>query len=220
MKLHWNRLGRARRSFLLEVAAQPVVRRFTLAGGSGLALLADHRNSEDFDFFVESPALRLPDMQPLKRFLGGRPGFRIRAEEPGTLHLDAEGVHMSYLATPYSAMRPPVRAGGLVIAHPVEIGLMKLSAIVSRGARKDFIDLACVLDRWASLKILLGLARKKYASSGDFVAIVQRPLVYFAEADAEPDPDCLDPRYAWNRVKDRIEKEARTALSSFVPPPR
>jgi hypothetical protein len=117
-------------------------------------------------------------------------------------------------------MKPPVLAGGLVIANPVEIGLMKLSAIVSRGARKDFIDLACVLDRYAAMGTLLKLAARKYAASGDFIALVQRPLVYFAEADGERDPDRLDPRYAWAGVKAAIEVEARKALSSLLAKPR
>ena len=216
LRLFWGRLGSRRRAFLGQLAALPSLGRFTLAGGTGLALVANHRNSVDFDFFYLSPHLHLPPLSSVKAFLGKKPGFRVRLEDPGTLHADADGTHLSFLATSYPWMRPPIRDGRLAIAHPVDIGLMKLSAIISRGSRKDFIDLACILDRFVSLRTLLRLAERKYAGTGDFIAVLQKPLLYFAEAAMEPDPDQLDRRYRWGRVTMLIETEARKILPKLL----
>jgi len=65
---------------------------------------------------------------------------------------------------------------------------MKLSAIVSRGSRRDFIDVACILENYADLPELLRLAPAKFPESPDFAVTALRALVYFDDAEKEDDP--------------------------------
>jgi hypothetical protein len=167
----------------------------------------------DLDFFRESPDVEIPPMTRFRRDLlkGG-----IRGEEKGTLHAEIGGIHFSLLATPYHLARRTVRTGNLSMADPVDIGLMKLAAIVQRGSKRDFVDLACILDRHISLEDLLKLAEKKYPQSRDFTVQALRALVYFDDAEKERTPILLDLRYTWEKVKPFIETQVKKALPRII----
>ena len=62
---------------------------------------------------------------------------------------------------------------------------MKISAIASRGSRKDFIDLHYMIKHFLRLDDYLQLYMKKYENRD--IGHVVRSLVYFADAEAEPD---------------------------------
>ena len=203
-----------------RLAAHPELRKFVLAGGTALAMQEGPRASADLDFFVVSAALALPPLAGVRRDILGRGRGGIRSEERGTLHATAGGVHVSLLATPYPFLRPVRQAGSLRLAHPVDIGLMKLAAVVQRGSRRDFMDIACILDRHLTLGGLLRLAKKKYPEVRDFVPQALRALVYFADAEREPDPPRLDGRYAWSIVKRRIEQAVRVETGRRFGRPR
>lgn len=207
--LHWGVLPEGGRTALGAIAGHPDLRAFRLAGGTALALQEGHRASADLDFFVASPRLTLPSLDRFRRdALGGGRG-EVRSEAPGTLHATTRGMHLSLLATTSPWVRPARRLAGLRLAHPVDIGLMKLGAAVQRGSRRDFVDLACILDRRISLAALLRLTRRKYPEVRDFVPQALRALVYFADAEREPDPPRLVPEFAWPRVKRSLEAAVR-----------
>ncbi len=75
---------------------------------------------------------------------------------------------------------------------------MKLSAIASRGMRKDFVDMHHLITHFRPLEAYLELYTKKYATHD--VGHVVRSLVYFADADAEPDIEMRHP-LDWPRLK-------------------
>jgi hypothetical protein len=88
---------------------------------------------------------------------------------------------------------------------------MKLSAIASRGAARDFWDLhtiiratQCLLDHY------LTEFQRKYPVED--LGHVVRSLVYFGEADAAPLPAGLSPQ-AWSSIKNDFEAWARAATS-------
>ena len=172
-----------------------------LAGGTGLALRAGHRKSEDLDFFRHEPGLVLRARDRLKHALTQAGRYRLLSEDEGTLHLVFGDVRVSVLAYRAPLLRKPDRIGAARVAHPVDIGLMKLSAIIGRGARKDFLDIACVLREHARLAALLRLAPAKFPESRDIVFLALKSLVYFADAEAEPDPVILRDEYRWSSVK-------------------
>jgi hypothetical protein len=85
------------------------------------------------------------------------------------------------------------------LASPVDIGVMKLSAINSRGTRRDFVDLYCLRDI-APLERLLQLAEVKYADRPSFLDITVRALAYFADAEQQPMPRMLWGSVQWADV--------------------
>ena len=64
---------------------------------------------------------------------------------------------------------------------------MKLSAVSSRGSKKDFIDLFFLKDIF-TWEILIKSFQEKYANSGYNLYHVIKSLAYFDDANDEPIP--------------------------------
>ena len=54
----------------------------------------------------------------------------------------------------YRWLKEPVREEGLVLASIEDIAAMKVAAVVGRGTKKDFIDLAFLLDYFSFKDIM------------------------------------------------------------------
>jgi hypothetical protein len=83
---------------------------------------------------------------------------------------------------------------------------MKLSAITSRGARRDFIDLYVASTRFG-LEHLLDLFRAKFARVSFNQVHLLKSLTYFEDAEREPQPDLLI-SIPWEEVKYFFTREA------------
>ena len=79
---------------------------------------------------------------------------------------------------------------------------MKLNAIANRGCKKDFWDCAELL-RTFSRDELLGFCAGKYAN--DSLWNVEKSLVYFDDAEGEPDPRDLRGQ-TWEDIKQIIRQ--------------
>ncbi len=184
----------------------PGLKRFYLAGGTALALRLGHRKSKDFDFFSADFEKGEAGTLPIKDLLSGLPGFEVRSEGDGTLHTVIAGIETSFLRYRYALLAPTQDWQGLAVASIEDIGLMKIGAIIGRGCRRDFRDLREVC-RNIDLERLLSLGRKKFPESEDFLFQAARALVYFDDAEAEPDPPPLKPE-PWRAVRRYFEAEA------------
>jgi predicted nucleotidyltransferase component of viral defense system len=91
------------------------------------------------------------------------------------------------------------------LAHLEDIAAMKLEAITNRGSRKDFIDVAVLLERF-SLKQMLGWYHKKYPKG--LTLHVLRSLAYFEDAEKTDMPFMLKP-LTWKVAKERISDAVR-----------
>ena len=81
----------------------------------------------------------------------------------------------------------------------------ELEAITNRGSKKDFIDVAVLLD-YFSLKQLLELYHRKYPQG--LKLHVLRSLVYFEDAEETDMPLMLKP-LTWEAAKERISDAVR-----------
>ena len=83
---------------------------------------------------------------------------------------------------------------------------MKLSAIVSRGTKKDFIDLFYLLKSF-TLEELFQYYSQKYPVE-DYSYILLKSLVYFEDAEQDPMP-LLYEAVRWKDVKSTIIETVR-----------
>lgn len=187
---------------------------FYLAGGTALALTFGHRVSVDLDFFSGSNSLGFVERQPLPADLKAL-GAVIEEQKDGAVHALYKTTHISFFRYRYPLLRPLRRWRGLSIAHPVDIGLMKVNAVIGRGSRKDFVDLYVILKKEISLPRLLKLSAKKFPDAGDFTLQACRALVYFADADKEP-PIKMIQNISWLEVKRFFETEIRRVARPFL----
>ncbi len=103
---------------------------------------------------------------------------------------------------------------GVKLASIEDIALMKLDALLSRAARKDFYDLYFICQK-IPLRSLLNLAPQKYANIRDFEVQTVKRLVYFESADVEVDPMMLQP-VSWEAVKAFFIQQAKEIGSSWI----
>lgn len=180
-------------------------RGFYLAGGTALALIYRHRESEDFDFFSPDGF----DPQELfvlccSHFSGMRVTQTLISEN--TLWVTVDGVKLSFFTLSRPLIEPLIITDYLDIASIRDIAAMKMWAIQARATEKDYIDLAHITDT-LSIVDLLSVFREKY---GDIISesILLKALVYFE--DVIPAPiRIIDPRYSWENSKKILEKKVR-----------
>lgn len=167
---------------------------FYLAGGTGLALQFGHRLSRDLDFFhpehFNEDAL-LQRLQVLQ-------GFALVAKAPYTIHATVQSTKVSFLGYAYPMLYAASAFRGVPVGDPRDIACMKVSAIASRGTRRDFVDLYLCALRYGLAEILRMFDRK-YAQTHFSRIHILKSLTYFADAAKDPMPHMLQP-LDWDKV--------------------
>lgn len=92
---------------------------------------------------------------------------------------------------------------GALMAGLDDLAAMKLSAIAQRGAKKDFVDIAAIGRKHASLSDMLRCYQKKYAIKN--IAHVLYGLAYFDDANAQLMPKMLW-KLPWAEVRTTVER--------------
>jgi Nucleotidyl transferase AbiEii toxin, Type IV TA system len=197
MKIHREILGRLQRKALTEVGPAAAAAGFYLGGGTALALRLGHRLSVDLDWFSDA---RLGDPARLAAELrqAGAPLVTTMMAE-GTLYGTVERVPTSFLQYPYARLRPLGRARGFRIASLDDLACMKLSAVVDRGSRKDFVDIFALCREHRPLPELLALYARRFATADPGHVMVA--LSYFADAEQAPMP-----RMIWDVDWDTVKR--------------
>lgn len=173
---------------------------FALAGGTSLALRLGHRISTDLDWFT----VQAFEPEALATDLGIGPDSIIGVAA-GTLRLRADDIKVEFLRHAYPRLKEDDRMEGLSLWSLQDVAAMKLNAIANRGSKKDFFDLAALLSS-TPLPDLLGHYRAKYRPASMLMLI--RSLVWFEDADSEPDPISLSD-CSWESVKECIRLSVR-----------
>ena len=213
--LHWEALEPNSREAFAMVSRALTGGAHYLAGGTALALMEGHRISVDLDVFTHA----MTDIEAvLGRLRGQVPELSVTSVSAGTLYVEVLGVQVSVIEYGYPLLGPTVSSNGsgLVLASRDDIATMKLSAIASRGSRKDFVDLWVLLSRHRSLREYLKLFEQKFAVRD--VGHVVRSLVHFDDAESDP-PLRLLADIEWELVKrdfrshvDRLLADCRTTV--------
>ena len=191
-----NNLARLRKAELLAD--------FYLAGGTGLALQLNHRVSLDLDFFTKKDIDTKLLIQKIKNL--GK--FSVEKESENTLIGTFEGTRMTFLKYDYPLLFPLKKLERIKVADGRDIGCMKISAISSRGTKKDFIDLYFLCQKAISLRELLELFKKKYKSVDYNMMHILKSLVYFGDAEKDPLPKMISP-ISWKEVKNFFKAEIK-----------
>ena len=213
--VHWEAVTPELRDLLQFIGTCPFVKRFYLAGGTALALRLGHRRSIDLDFFSNVDTVSRTTRQEILRALASRDAQAIEATE-GNLLLDVQGVHVGFFSYSYPLLDPTEDVQGAAVASITDIGLMKLDALISRGARKDFYDLYWIAQQ-LPLADLLEMGREKYPYARDFEWLAVEGLVYFDNADRDV-PPLLVEDVPWEEVKVFFQTEARRLGDMWLRP--
>ncbi|KAB2958347.1 MAG: nucleotidyl transferase AbiEii/AbiGii toxin family protein [Thermoanaerobaculia bacterium] len=193
---------------LAALAGRPWSADFYLAGSAALALHLDHRPVRDLDLMGGTRRLQPPERRDLLAdLLALDPATRVETARDGYLFIRfPDEVALRLFWYPYPLVDPLEERDGLAVASLVDLGLMKLGALISRGTRRDFVDLHLIARR-LPLDELLERAGEKFGHVGDFAVQATKALADFSEADEEPLPALAEP-LAWQAVRDWARGEA------------
>jgi hypothetical protein len=83
---------------------------------------------------------------------------------------------------------------------------MKVQAVLGRARKKDFWDIATLLEHY-TVDDFTQFHKEKYSTQNLFVTVPQA-ISYFADAEDDLDPKSLKGQ-TWESVKSTIQKEVR-----------
>lgn len=205
---------RTLRKLLAKLAAAGLTRECYLGGGTGLALLLGHRRSVDLDFFSRTNRLDAEGRRALLSQLRRLPGWTLVEAKDGTVHGRVGRVRVSVFWYEQPLVASLIRQGPIRIASLEDLALMKMGAIIGRGARKDFVDLY-VICRRIPLAQLLKLGRRKFKDYRDFTLQALKALAYFEDAERDP-PVVTIPAVAWGQIKAFFMREVRALAAGHL----
>lgn len=183
---------------------------FALVGGTALSLKLGHRISEDLDLFSVEPF----DKDKLIEVLENRFGERFSYEERGNAlgvfcHID--NVKVDIVKFLHPLIRPIIVEEKIRLYSDEDIIAMKVAAILRRAKKKDFWDIAELLNHY-QVDDFVKFFYEKYPKQMLAISIPQ-VMTYFADADLEQDDPVSLKGQTWNSVKKHISKHVNKYLS-------
>ncbi|MDE3091970.1 MAG: nucleotidyl transferase AbiEii/AbiGii toxin family protein, partial [Chloroflexota bacterium] len=137
---HWQAVVPKTRQLLAILGTMPLLHPFYLGGGTALALRLGHRISQDLDLFANIENLTDDLRRSIVAELRHEHAVTILQDSPLGLVIEVDGLAMSYFTYGYPLLAPTDSVSGIEIAGLMDVGLMKLDALMGRGMRKDFYD--------------------------------------------------------------------------------
>jgi len=211
-KLFFETITEDMRLVLSGFSQTEIGARFYLAGGTALSLQLGHRRSVDLDFF--SPTEDIPTIRPVleESLAAFHPTLADSAW--GNLVYLAQDVRVGFYGYGFPLVAPLAEIENLRLASLEDIALMKLDALLSRAARKDFYDLYFICQK-ISLRQLFDLAPRKYSNVRDFEVQTVKRLVYFENAEVDIDPVMLQ-SVSWRAVKEYFIQQAKEISADWM----
>jgi len=181
---------------------------FYLAGGTALALQFGHRTSVDLDFYTKK------HFSPIKLTKDFKKVFKNNLKElrtaEDTLWLKIENTDLSFFKYPYRLIRPLVNYETIKIASTEDIIAMKLEAIITRGKKRDFIDMYFIMKKYGIEKALNFFKEKYPEAFNEYNCITG--LTYFEDAERGEQGRkriYIYSKIDWTSIKNYIEKEVK-----------
>ena len=182
---------------LKQLMQDTMLQDFYLAGGTGLALHLGHRESIDIDLFHNSDF----DSRLVCSHLEQKYQAEDLIHELNTARVSINGIKVEFLTHTYPLIEDLSLIDGIRVASLKDLAAFKLNAVAGRGSKKDFWDVAILLDHY-SMKQMLDFFSQKYPAADLWHLI--KSLTYFGDTEAEQ-IEILDLQgKSWELIKNHI----------------
>ena len=192
---------------LIKCMKLPSLAPFILVGGTALSLQYGHRMSIDLDFFGTVDQL---DSEAIKTELDSIGNTIFSSESSVMLGFYVNEVKVDIVKYKYKLIENPIIIDSIRMAHPKDIGAMKLAAVSGRGKKKDYYDLFFLLQKY-SLSQLMEFNKLKFPDSNEM--IILKSIGYFEDADNDADAILFE-KISWNEVKRSNNQHLKNYLNS------
>jgi len=181
----------------------PELADFSLVGGTALALRYGHRKSVDLDLFSSSEFDTDTVITALEKT------FPITFKHISTNSIGIFGyidnVKIDLIKYHFHpVIAPIVEEENIRFASSEDIMAMKVNAILRRGVKKDFCDIAELFEHF-SVEEVIDNHIKKYPTQMLLISI-PRALIFFDDADTSDDPVYLKGQ-TWSGIKRKIRNK-------------
>jgi hypothetical protein len=196
------------------VASAPLTKRWGayLAGGMGLALQLGHRRSADFDWFTPKT---LPPSELLADLRSTALTVQVRQNDEGTFLGQVGTVDYSVFRYTYPLVDAPAVIDGCAVASLRDIAAMKMTAIVQRATKRDYVDLHAIFtSKRLGVRDVISTMQAKFPRADPSLAI--RGLTYFRDVERDPMPQMIAST-SWEGVKGDLTRIVRRELGREGP---
>ena len=188
--LHLSTVDSTTLELLKKLQSIPILHNTRLVGGTALALQIGHGT---VDASKDELTMALEQI-----------GSLVVLKESPHIHIyQLNNVKIDVVDYQYSWIDDAVVMQGIRMASLRDIAAMKITAIIGRGTKKDFIDIAFLLQRFSINKIL-DFYSQKYPDGSTFMAM--KSLAYFDDAEEDIMPYMLTD-ISWEKIKSQILSE-------------
>lgn len=195
-------------ALLKQLLDMPELASFSLVGGTALSLVYGHRISIDLDLFSDIKFDQDLVINALRQKF--KEGFIYEGEfKHFGIFCFVENVKVDLVPYRHPLIRPIQVIDGIRMFSLEDIAAMKIQAILGRGKKKDFWDIAELFKHF-KLKEIIAFYKEKFPSQMLLISIPQA-LSYFDDADESEDPISIN-GMDWDAVKDVI----RTNVSEYL----
>jgi predicted nucleotidyltransferase component of viral defense system len=184
---------------LKRICAPGAFENFALGGGTNLALRLGHRLSVDLDFFTNTPYQNSAIFQAITT---GFPSAELLFEQNQTMMFSIDQIKVDFILYPFKWLFPFETIDGARLITLHDIIPMKLQAISNRFAKKDFWDIAFLLNIF-SLSEMLEIFTSKFPQID--IGYIIHSLTNFDDAEMEQQPVTLLPK-TWEEIKFELQK--------------
>ncbi|MFN4974125.1 MAG: nucleotidyl transferase AbiEii/AbiGii toxin family protein [Bacteroidota bacterium] len=195
-------------SLLKQLMREPDLHDLFLVGGTALSLLYGHRKSEDLDLFATERIDNKQVVQKLSEIFKERMSVHTNNPKFGIFcFIDNVKVDIVEHGHPLIAATKAVE--GVRMFSVEDIIAMKVQAIFGRAKKKDFWDIAELLEHY-TIEDFVSFHQKKYSTQNLLITVPQA-LTYFAEAEEDEEPLGLK-NQTWAGVKKTISQKVSRYL--------
>lgn len=195
-------------SILEELLELPALKDFSLVGGTALSLLYGHRKSVDLDLFSSSSFKNETVVAALKKKFSHKLMMETKPPHFG-IFCFIDGVKVDLVRHPHPLIRPIVIHEGIRMFSPEDIIAMKVQAVLGRGKKKDFWDIAELLNHF-TVKDFINFHKEKYSTQNLLITVPQA-ITYFADAEDDGAPVSLK-KQTWDGIKKIINRKVSDYL--------
>ena len=195
-------------SVLKQLMEMPELKGFSLVGGTALSLLYGHRKSVDLDLFSNKSFENSEIVSAFERKF--KSSFDNRTSNPRFgIFCFVDEVKVDLVRHPHPLIRPEENREGLRMFSTEDIIAMKVQAILGRGKKKDFWDIAELLNHF-TVADFAQFHKEKYTTQNLMITVPQA-IAYFADAEESEDPISLK-KQTWKSVQKSINAKVSDYL--------
>jgi len=186
----------------------PEMADFSLVGGTALSLQYGHRTSIDLDLFSTETFDYFSITSTLQNAFGE--GFRHEEKESSFgIFCFINSIKVDIVKYKHQQIDTTITEDNIRMYSSIDITAMKIQAILGRGRKKDFWDLAELLKHY-NLEEIISFHSQKYPSQQLLISIPQA-VTYFDDAEEGDEPVSLKGQ-TWESVKKIIQQKVNDYL--------